>query len=454
MQACQNDKEATSASDIIKSMKISESADNVLRYRISFEFEKPCSYYIEYWESSKSSQKCSTKTLESDGNAGSSLIMFIKPQTEYKCRAVVSCGGNTFSTEEQSFTTKSLPAGVPAYSLNENYPQTAISGYLLQAQASSPVGYMTFATTDGEVVWYQEFEQAVRHFDFDPETNTIVALIGFKNSMSDVKFQRFCKTFIRMDLEGNVLEEWDLTDQTVNYAHHEVRFLPEGKTLILHGVAKNYDLSSVGMSSAEAVYGDGFTVLSKDGTKEFSWDAFVELDPDDEAYLKVKERYYDLIHANSVAWDQKGNWYFTLNNLNELWKIDPKSGKVLYRVGDYGNVTIPSEGYCTGIHSAVALDEDRILVTDNGSGTGVSRALIYKIDPGTLSATLEMNVSFPKGLNSTDRSNVLLIGDSMLLFGSTAGRCNVFTDLKGNVLKVLMRTGISYRAYYYETINY
>lgn len=451
---CSCQKEIGSVSDVLSAMQLASSSDNVLRYKVNFDFKRPCTYSVEYWETSKPGSKATTKELESDSGKGTSVIMFIKAETAYTCRAVLKCDGNVLYSEEQSFRTGSLPSGVPAYSINSNYPNTEIPGYLLQAQASSPVGYLTFATTDGDVVWYQEVDQAVRHYDFDPATGTFVALIGFKNSMSDVKYQRFCKTFIRMDLEGNILEEWDINAETVDYAHHDVRFLPNGRTAILHSVPKNYNLSPAGGPASQDVYGDGFTVLSADGAKEFTWDCFGELDPVKDSYLNVNEKYYDLVHANSVAWDEKGNWYFTLNNLNELWKIDGKTGKVLYRVGEHGNISIPDNGHTSGIHSAVVLGEDRILVTDNGSKTGVTRALVYNVNTTSASASLDLNVSFPAGLNSTDRSNCQLIGDSMIFFGSTAGRCNVFTDMKGNVLKVLGRTGISYRAFYYETINY
>ena len=64
-----------------------------------------------------------------------------------------------------------------------------------------------------------------------------------------------------------------------------------------------------------------------------------------------------------------------------------------------------------------------------------------------------LSVPIPSEYSSTDRSNVQLIRDGeMLMFGSTLGRCNVFTDKTGKILKVIKRTGISYRSYYYQDI--
>lgn len=42
----------------------------------------------------------------------------------------------------------------------------------------------------------------------------------------------------------------------------------------------------------------------------------------------------------------------------------------------------------------------------------------------------------------------------LVFFGSTLGRCWVFTDTGGNILKAVKRTGISYRTYYFEDITY
>lgn len=34
-----------------------------------------------------------------------------------------------------------------------------------------------------------------------------------------------------------------------------------------------------------------------------------------------------------MNYDKEGYFYMSFNWLNEVWKIDPKSGKVIYRLG-------------------------------------------------------------------------------------------------------------------------
>jgi hypothetical protein len=144
-----------------------------------------------------------------------------------------------------------------------------------------------------------------------------------------------------------------------------------------------------------------------------------------------------------------------MNRINQLWKIDGATGKVLYRVGPDGNVAMNQEDYASGLHAAEPLAPDKVLCLDNGSDIAQSRAVIYEIDPVAMSAKATLSVRIPTEYSSTDRSNVQLIKDSsMLMFGMTLGRANVFTDLNGNLLKVITRTGISYRSYYYDDVIY
>lgn len=457
VSACKKNNIVDSAEDVLSSIQLTAAKDNALRYYVDLDFDSPCSYRINYWESSSTSKVRSTRTFESEGKSGRTVIMFVKPETDYSFNVTVISSGKEFTTEKSfDFTTKSLPLGVPTYTLDSKYGDSfVLPGYILHGQASSPTGYLVFTDTDGNVVWYQDFDEAVRHFYFDQESRSFVVLTGFKNSLSDIQFQRFCNKFVRIDLEGNIIEEWKTSSENVEFPHHDVKILDDGSLVLLHGVARNYDLSPIGGNPSVDVYGDGFTVFDKDGKQTFTWDTSCELDPVNDTYLNVLDMYYDLVHANSVSRDTDGNYYFTLNNLNELWKIDGRNGDVLYRVGGHGDVSVPENGHTSGIHSSVPLAPDRILVLDNGSTKNISRALIYKVDAAAKTASVELSVAIPSEYSSTDRSNCELLTDQELIFfGSTAGRCCLFTDMEGNVKKVIKRNGISYRTHYFPDIEY
>lgn len=455
--ACEKTKVIDSAEALLSSIQVSAAKDNALRYYADMNFTAPCSFKAEYWETSDPSSVRNTRTFESDGTTGRLPIMFVKANTSYTFKVTVSYEGKDYTTKDSfEFTTKSLPLGVPEYTVDESFPHDLkLPGYILHGQASSPTGYLVFTDTDGNVVWYQDFDEAVRHFYFDQKSRTIVVLTGFKNSLSDVKFQRFCNNYIRIDLEGNILEAWKTSPSNIEYPHHDIKVDADGNLVILHGVSRNYDLTPIGGGSSVDVFHDGFTVIGPDGTKLFTWDTSDTVDPVNDKYLNTLDTYYDLVHANSVSWDEAGDYYFTLNNLNELWKIDGKTGKVLYRVGDNGNIDIPADAHTSGIHSSVPLAPDKVLVFDNGSKSGISRALVYDINASAKTASVSLSVPIPSSLSSTDRSNCELLEDEgLIFFGSTAGRCCLFTDMDGNIRKVIRRSGVSYRTHYFSSIEY
>lgn len=457
VQSCTGTGPAEAVTDVLASVSLSENDDNVLRFDVDLKFKTPCSFRLEYWEASNPESKRSTREYFSRGNSGSATLMFLKPSTDYLFSVCVTAGGRTFTTEKPfDFSTRELPIGVPTYTVAEAYPHdTAIPGYILHGQASSPTGYLVFTDTDGNVVWYQDIDAAVRHFTFDPGSGTFVILAGFKHSLSDIRFQRFTSKYLKIDLFGNILEEKTAGDSWVAYPHHDIKLMPGGELVVLHSVRDVCDLTALGGGVEDEVYWDGFTVFGTSGETVFEWNTALEFDPVRDTYLNTMENRYDIVHANSVSWDSEGNWYFTLNNLNELWKIDGKTGKVLYRVGDHGNVSIPDDAHTSGIHSSVPLAPDKVLVLDNGSRSKITRALVYEIDATAKTASVALSVPIPAELSSTDRSNCEILEDQgMIFFGSTAGKCCLFTDMDGNILKVIRRSGISYRTHYFRKIEY
>ena len=439
--------------DFLSDVRIVD-CENALRIPFELSFSQPCSYRIEYWQKSNPEIKGNTRTFESTDGHGKATVMFLYPETEYEYQVAIESAGEVFRTDPEVFITGKLPEGMPEYTVDGNYPSTVIPGYVFQWQATNP-GYVSFCDTDGNIVWYEILEMAARQVTFDPATRTIVMLLGFKTSQNDPKFQRWCKKIVVMDLEGNRSFDAETSEANIDTPHHEIKRMPDGNIAILHSVVKNCDLTAMGGEADTPVYGDGITIVTPDFQKVWEWDIFGELDPERDDYLDAVLRKNDLVHANSIGWDEKGNIYFTLNHLNELWKIDRTTGKVIYRVGDYGNIALAEADHACGLHAAEPLNEDEVLCLDNGSANQKTRAIIYKVNPVAKSATVTLSVPIPEELSSRDRSNAMLSRDGqMMFFGSTLGRCNVFTDLQGNVLKVLSRTGISYRSYYYETVEY
>ena len=440
MPSCNDNEHAVS----IRHITTRTAPDNVLRIPVTVDFSAPCTFTVTYWEQGHRSRQLTTPPVTTGGATGEVTLKFLKGRTTYEFQ--VNVAGGT-SSKVYSFTTQPVPIDVPAFTLAKDQLGGRLDGYVLQWEASDP-GYVTFCDMQGNVVWYQQFPEAIRTASYDPRTHTLQLMTGFADEHNH---DRLCAHIIRTDLDGNVLLNQTPSDRTVRYPHHDFRLLPDGNFIFVNNVVRTFDLSTIGGTAAQQVWGDGFTVLSPEGNVLKRWDCFAAIDPvADDAYLHTTRVADDLIHANSVNQDVNGDFYMTFNRLSELWKIDGRTGRVLYRVGPHGNVSMPAADMASGLHSATPLAPDRVLCFDNGRKSGASRAIIYEVNPTAMTARATLSIRLPSDLSSTDRSNAQLLQDhSLMFFGSTQGRASVITDLDGNLLWVLRRSGISYRSYYY-----
>lgn len=424
-------------SDFAASVSVSMT-ENPLRAAVDLVFEKDCSYRIMYWKASEGFDKArQTEIYRASAGKARRIIKILYPETEYRVKVEIN---GVLDSNELSFTTGSIPPEVPVYNvLIDNGGPT--EGFLLQWQATSP-GYLTFCDMDGKVVWYEVFDQAVRHVYYDPSRKEFAVLTGFREGVNSKQFQRLCDKILVVNLDGERVIEWTASEENVPYPHHDIKIMPDGNLIFFNAVEK------------DGLWGDGFTITDRTGKVLKEWDIFSELDPATDTWLNITDFSYDLVHGNSVNWDTDGNFYITLNRYNELWKIDGTSGDVLWRFGEHGNLTFNGSWPLGGLHSAVPLVPDRVLVFNNGAGENPSsRAQIYKVTGRT--ATLELDVPVATEYSSRDRSNVeLLPYGKTLLFASTLARKCVFTDLEGNPLKVISRSGIAYRSHYFEDVSF
>lgn len=418
---------------------------NVLRVDVSTVFSSECEYDISYWRKDMPSEMQTIRKRHSEGKEGHAVLMFLYPESTYCFKVNM---GEDSESDVFEFQTGTLPADMPHYSVNEGAGK-AIPGYIFQTQISKP-GYITIADTDGNIVWYQYIDQAARMFDFRAEDGVIWLLTGFKED-SDGDFQRLTSRIMCIDLYGNILRKWSIVDNEIDipYAHHEIRVMPDGNIAVVSNFTREYDLTPLGGDAATTLYGDGFVIFNKEGKVVRTWNFLDRIDPLGCSFIQPMKRPLDLLHANSFNYDSEGNYYMTFNASSQLWKIDSKTGEILYILGPDGNVELDESGFAQGLHAAVPLAPDRVLCLDNGRERKCSRAVIYRIDPDTKKAEVELSVMLPKAYSSKDRSNVELIADNtMLMFGMTVSHYVVFTDLEGNIIKSLERNGMSYRTHY------
>lgn len=457
ISGCRKETRTVDAKEYISEISTAnDPGGNALRIQVLLSFHKDCEFTISYWPKGEPASVLTTSPRRSDGLKGEVLVMYLYPNSVYEFRVNVIDGDRQASTDVMEFETFDVPPAVPAFSLMESDGQ-ALPGYYLTTQVSK-AGYMVIADTDGRPLWYQYVDQPCRHFDYDPVTGNFWMLTGFKVGSSG-DFQRFARQIRCMDIFGNIKARWDVRDAEIDipYPHHEIRVMPDGNIVVVCSYTREFDLSwRDGGKPGTVVYGDGYAIFSPEGEVLRRWDTFREADPMNPDTYKYANAVYDavdMLHANSFNWDSEGSYYMTFNHCSQLWKIDPATGEVLYRVGPGGNVDMDESGYASGLHANIPLSPDRVLCLDNGKESKVSRAIIYKVNPAAMTASVELSVPVSEEYFSGDRSNVeLVLNGTTLMFGMTVSGCVVFTDLQGNVKRAINRNGMSYRAMFFEKL--
>lgn len=277
--------------------------DNPLRVAVQVDFTRECSFRILYWKESEGEESArSTRLYEAGKGQETRILKFLYPQTDYCFRVQVA---GSVGSDVYPFRTEAIPPEVPVYHvlLDQGGPT---DGYLLQWQATNP-GYLTFCDMEGQVVWYETFDQAVRHVHFDPERGEFAVLTGFREGVNSKKFQRLCDKILVVDLDGNRILEWLASADNVPYPHHDIKLLPDGNLVIFNNVVKNFDLTSIGGDPDTPVWGEGFTVIDRESRVLKAWDVFEAIDPVRDTYLNATVLNTDILHGNSVSWDSRGD---------------------------------------------------------------------------------------------------------------------------------------------------
>jgi hypothetical protein len=149
--------------------------------------------------------------------------------------------------------------------------------------------------------------------------------------------------------------------------------------------------------------------LCPDGTEEWSWSAWDHVEAAEATNVIVVDGARDLDHPNAIDIGVDGNYLVSFRDLDAVFLIDATSGEVQWRLGgarsDFAFVGDPAGGI-RGQHMARWLPNGHLLLFDNGSGRGWSRAAEYALDLGARTASLVW-----EGRHSPD-VNALFLGST------------------------------------------
>ncbi|HET6149171.1 MAG TPA: arylsulfotransferase family protein [Polyangia bacterium] len=222
---------------------------------------------------------------------------------------------------------------------------------------------------------------------------------------------------------------------------HEFRLTPQGTALIVVYHAIPYDLSAVGGPAAGLVF-DGVVqeIDLATGAVVFEWHSVDHVGVDESrAPVPVAAgASYDYFHINAVSVDLDGNLLIDARNTWAFYKVERRSGRVIWRLGGKkSDFTLGAGVPFAWQHDPEAVDHQTVRLFDNEAAPAVlphSRVIWIRRDLFDHTTTLVRAIEHPDGLSAGSQGNsqVLDNGNTFVGWGQT-GRFSEF-DPSGNLL--------------------
>jgi arylsulfotransferase ASST len=238
---------------------------------------------------------------------------------------------------------------------------------------------------------------------------------------------------------------------------HEFALTPQGTALITIEHQIPHDLSPLGGPKDGSVI-DGVVqeIDVATGRVLFEWHS-VDRVPLDESHRPVASP-YDYFHLNAVSVDSDGNLLISSRNTWTVYKVDRRSGQIIWRLGGKrSDFSLGSGVAFAWQHNPLPAGANTIRLFDNGSNgeTVVSprtRVVWIHLDLGTKTATLARELTHPTGISVPSQGNAQGLDNGNTLVGwGELGRVSEF-DPQGNLLFDSLFAGQydTYRAYRFQ----
>lgn len=216
---------------------------------------------------------------------------------------------------------------------------------------------------------------------------------------------------------------------TVQAAHgwqadlHDFQLTPQGTALITVYREIEADLSSLGgPEKGKALEGIVQEIEIATGNLLFEWRSsdHIEIGETQVRYSKSAEP-FDYLHLNSIDVDTDGNLLISARNTWALYKIDRKSGDIIWRLGGkQGNFEMGADTGFGWQHDARRQADGSITLFDDAVGPPKegprSRGMVLDVDESAMRVSLKRQ--FTDGnMQSTSQGNVQVLPDGSVLVG-------------------------------------
>jgi hypothetical protein len=393
----------------IQSIKFTEFYEGNLKLKIDFFSNENDSIKLTYW---LCKQEGDRKTIKFKPNLHSLIYL-----SELKSNSSYSFLFETLSKNRKSdihyFNTSSLSKYIHLNISKINYEDTFcdsnfLKGGILINQRETPGG-LYIVGQDGKVIWQHYFEGLGVRFAHFTQDNTIICILGSEYEPTSYG----CKV-VEINKKGDTLLNLLKGKGDFIYTpHHDVIKDSAGNIAILYLEKRIQDLSSIGGKVKDTITGDGIQVLNSKGKQIWKWSVFDVINPLKEKDILKKKS--DWLHANSLSYDYDGNYLISFFNSGQVWKINKKTGKVIWTFGKTGNLHCDKYSIFSQSHAFHSIGKGEYMCFDNQLETKVPKIHTYEIDESDGSARSTLNISLTSDLFTDRMGSSYFINYSLIL---------------------------------------
>ncbi len=316
-----------------------------------------------------------------------------------------------------------------------------LSSFSFVKPTEKPNGrYIMMYNENGQPIYYNKMKIAAMDFKKYPNNtysyNIVDSVIG------GIAFGQVVMMNSNFEIIGSYRSSQGITES------HEFQLLKNENKLFLATDIRLMDLTKYGGHPNTKVFG---VILEEQDSNQkvvFTWKSWddikvTDVTPD----IDLKSLFIPNLHSNSMAIDKDGNILLSSRHLDEITKIDRKTGKIIWRMGgkhcknnQFKFINDPMNGF-SHQHSVNILPNGNILLLDNGNlhnktnpksvnivgkktiintneiPTHFSRAVEYKIDEKN--KTAELVWQYKANFGSTGMGSVQRLpnGNTLICWG-------------------------------------
>jgi Arylsulfotransferase (ASST) len=292
-----------------------------------------------------------------------------------------------------------LPLDFPGWTVHRHGNPQA-QWYVLTPIGSSTSGYVVVFDARGVPVWW------MHDSDFGPWDGKLLpdGNMIWTRQFNDRFGLRDAEAWEEHRLDGTTVRTLETVDNPTDI--HDIEQLPNGHYLLdAYRKRTGADLTKYGGPQNATVYDGEIQELDANGKLVWKWNSKGHISPAQNTWWDVlvkeqnkrspQDRYYDLVHVNSVEPDGDGV-VVSARFLDAVFRIDKKSGKITWKLGGTKtkkSLKVENDPMAShplrGNHDARLYKDHTLTVFDNGTEPNrAPRVVRYRIDTHKRTAKL------------------------------------------------------------------